>query len=61
VNSNLSSSLYIESLERLFLLSLTASRRELVVTDLSVVSFAVLVVFLVILGLLVTGEAPFAF
>jgi hypothetical protein len=60
VNSNSSSGLYIGSSGRLFLSSPTASRRGLVVTGLSAVSFAVLAVFLVILGLLAAGEAPFA-
>jgi hypothetical protein len=60
VNSNSSGGLYIGSSGRLFLLSPTASGRGLVATGLSAVSFAVLAVFLVILGSLAAGEASFA-
>jgi hypothetical protein len=60
VNSNSSGGLYVGSLGRLFSSSPTASGRGPVATDLSAVSFAVLAVFLVILGSLAAGEAPFA-
>jgi hypothetical protein len=52
--------LYIESLERFFLLSLMLLERELITIGLSAVFCAVLAVFLVILGLEAADGAPFS-